>query len=407
MKLQLCHFAWASVGACLVSAGLAWAMPATVAAEDATGLAVESVRMFPNLRIRRPVVIGNAGDGTNRIFVCEEQGVIRVFPNDQTVEDTQVFLDMESRVQYADKMNEEGMLGMAFHPQYKENGQFFLYYTARDPERTSIISRFRVSKDDPNKADPESEEVLMRIKQPFWNHNGGTLAFGPDGYLYIALGDGGARDDPLKSAQDLKQLLGSILRIDVDKATATQRYSIPTDNPFVDVKGAKPEIYAYGFRNIWRMSFDRKTGQLWAGDVGQDLWEEIDIVVKGGNYGWSVREAMHPATPKQGPAGTPSPLGDKLIEPVFEYNHEVGKSITGGYVYRGKKVPALAGKYLYADYVGGQIWALDYDMAKKKVVANYLIDDNDRPVITFGEDEQGEVYYSDAFGMIYGFQPKK
>jgi len=370
-------------------------------ADERSAIAVESGRAFPQLRIRRPVVLTNAGDGSDRIFVCEEQGVIRWFKNDQSVKEAQVFLDFEDRVQYADKMNEEGLLGLAFHPKFKENGEFFVYYTSQAPASTSIISRFRVSSDDPNKADPDSEERIFELKQPFWNHNGGTIKFGPDGFLYVALGDGGKRDDPLQAGQDLTQLLGSILRIDVDSKSEGRKYGIPKDNPFVDKADAKPEIYAYGFRNIWRMSFDRKTGVLWAGDVGQDTWEEIDIVVKGGNYGWSIREAKH----KFGPMGV-GPRKD-LIEPIWEYKHDVGKSITGGVVYRGKNAPAMEGMYLYADYVGGQVWALDYNFDKKKVEGNYLIVDNDRPIITFGEDEHGEAYYTDAFGMIYGFTAAK
>ncbi len=371
-------------------------------------LSIQTERAFPNLRIRRPIVLTNAADGSDRVFVAEQQGVVRFFANDQNVKNTTVFLDIESRVEYKDKENEEGLLGLAFHPDYKKNGEFFIYYTTTDTPQTSVISRFRISKDDPNKADPASEEELLRIKQPFWNHNGGTIVFGPDGYLYIALGDGGKANDPFDNAQNLGTLLGSVLRIDVNHKSDGKNYAIPKDNPFVGRKGARPEIWAYGLRNIWRMSFDRQTGELWAGDVGQNLWEEIDILVSGGNYGWNIREGKNPFGPKgAGPH-------KNLIEPIWEFHHAVdGKSITGGGVYRGKKLPELQGAYLYADYVSGRVWALQYDRKEKVVLGNHLLKPGasvsvkNMPVITFGEDEAGEVYFTDAFGMIYRFNQAK
>lgn len=375
------------------------ASPNSVCSAEADTVQAEAVRAFPNLRIRRPIVFTNAGDGTDRVFVAEQQGVIRVFPNDSNVDETAVFLDIEEQVVYKEKENEEGFLGMAFHPKYKENGEFFVYYTTTDAPHTSVISRFRVSQNDPNQADPSSEEELLRVPQPFWNHNGGTLVFGPDGYLYIALGDGGNANDPDGNGQNLGTLLGSLLRIDVDHQEQGRKYAIPKDNPFVGVEGARGEIWAYGLRNVWRMSFDRQTGTMWAGDVGQNLWEEIDIIVRGGNYGWNLREGFHPF----GPAGVEA--RDDLIEPVWEYNHSVGKSITGGNVYRGSQAPALNGMYLYADYVTNMIWALDYDLQAEKVVANHEIKGvTDTPVITFGEDEAGELYFTDVFGRIFTFR---
>ncbi len=335
----------------------------------------------------RPIVLTHAGDGSNRVFVATQRGVIHVFENDPNVKSSTVFADFSDRVHYFDKQNEEGLLGFAFHPNYKKNGEFFLYYTSEKEPQTSIISRFKVSKEDPNKADPASEEEIMRLKQPFWNHNGGTLCFGPDGYLYIGLGDGGSANDPHGNGQNLGTLLGSILRIDIDHKADGKNYAIPKDNPFVNKEGARPEIYAYGLRNVWRISFDRETGTLWCGDVGQNLWEEINIITKGGNYGWNLREAAHTF----GPHG--SDAREDLIDPIWEYDHEVGKSITGGVVYRGKKVPELVGAYLYADYVTGKIWALRYDEKAKKVVSNYIIPTPKMPVISFGEDEQGEVYF--------------
>lgn len=365
---------------------------------DTSPLRLRAKRAFPELRFRRPIVLTHAGDGTNRVFVAEQQGVIRVFNNDQEAEETTVFLDHESKVAYKDEQNEEGLLGLAFHPQYKQNGHFFLYYTTRDTPLTSVISRFTVSKNDPQKADPKSEVELLRITQPFWNHNGGTLAFGPDGHLYIALGDGGKANDPFSNGQNLETLLGSILRIDVDHKDPEKNYAIPKDNPFAGRgKKARPEIWAYGVRNIWRMSFDRETGLCWAGDVGQDLWEEINIIKKGGNYGWNLREGKH----KFGPGGV-GPSKD-FVEPIFEYHHDIGKSITGGHVYRGKRLPELVGAYVYADYVAGNVWALRYDAAKKQVTANQIIESDKLPVMSFGEDQEGEIYYTTPFGILYHF----
>ncbi len=391
--------------ACITSAILCVAISASLHAEVKTGdLPVQSVRAFSNLKFRRPIVITHAGDGSDRIFIAEQYGTIRVLPNDQAAKESAEFLNIEDRVIYKDSENEEGFLGMAFHPKYKKNGELFVYYTTKDTPHTSVISRFRVSKDDPSKADPKSEEELMRIKQPFWNHNGGTLAFGPDGYLYIGLGDGGKANDPFKAGQDLSTILGKILRIDVDHKADGKNYAIPKDNPFVAEKNARPEIYAYGFRNVWRLSFDTKTGVLWAGDVGQDTWEEIDIVVKGGNYGWNIREGLHKFAGKT----DATPAG--MIDPIWEYHHDIGKSITGGHVYRGKRVPELTGKYIYGDYVSKKQWALDYDFENKKVVANYTIPHGPvEPlnIMSYGEDENGEVYFTESFGRIFWFAPKK
>lgn len=362
-------------------------------------LPLETVRAFPELDFRRPIVLTHAGDGSNRVFIAEQYGKVHVLPNDQSADETKVFLDIENQVVYKNTENEEGFLGMAFHPKYQENGEFFVYYTTTDAPHTSVISRFRVSKDDPDKADPDFEEEILRIKQPFWNHNGGTIIFGPDGYLYVGLGDGGKANDPLGAGQDKSMLLGSILRIDIDRKEDGKNYAVPKDNPFVNEKGARPEIYAYGFRNVWRMAFDSQTGVLWAGDVGQDLWEEIDLVVKGGNYGWNLREGMH----KFGAKGS-QPRSD-LIDPIWEYHHKVGKSITGGTVYRGKKLPKLQGKYVYADYVAGKIWALKYDDKAKKVVANYTIAGGEnKPVMSFGTDQADEIYFTDSFGRIFTFR---
>ncbi|MCH2201579.1 MAG: PQQ-dependent sugar dehydrogenase [Fuerstiella sp.] len=374
-----------------------------------TALNVSVERAFPEISFERPLVITHANDETNRVFVAEQEGVIKVFPNDQEVEEAAVFLDIRNQVVYRDNKNEEGLLGLAFHPDYKNNGHFFLYYTTTDADLTSVVTRFTVSKDDPHQADSQSEVELMRIKQPYWNHNGGTLAFGPDGLLYIALGDGGNGGDPLSHGQNLTTLLGSILRIDVDQQDDGKNYAVPADNPFVGMmvptnsRGDKQapaagEIYAYGFRNVWRLSFDKNTGSLWAADVGQNLWEEINIVQAGGNYGWNVRESKHWFRPDG------NDNRNDLIDPVWEYHHDVGKSITGGAVYRGSRVPELKGKYVYADYVSGLLWALDYDPDSDSVNGNYSLTGRNQPVMSFGEDEAGDVYFSTPFGQLFRFR---
>jgi len=374
-----------------------------------TSLAVSTERAFPNLEFKRPIVMTHAGDGTNRVFVAEQEGIIKVFRNDQETEDASVFLDIEERCVYRDDKNEEGLLGFAFHPKFKQNGEFFVYYTSTEADLLSKISRFRVSKDNPNVADPASEEVILRVPQPFWNHNGGTIVFGGDGFLYIALGDGGSGNDPNGNGQNLTTLLGSILRIDIDHKSDGKNYSIPKDNPFVGrtvpagprgkIVPVCEEIYAYGLRNVWRMAFDRKTGSLWAGDVGQNLWEEINIIKSGGNYGWNIREAKHWFRPDGNDADRPD-----LIEPILEYHHDIGKSITGGSVYRGTRVPELVGKYIYADYVSGLLWALEYDEAAGKVVANYSLTGDKLPVMSFGEDEKGDIYFTTPFGSLFRFR---
>lgn len=341
-------------------------------------------------RIRniRPMTLTHAGDNSNRIFAGTQRGAIYVFPNDRQVKQARFFLDLRSKVADWKKNNEEGFLGLAFHPDYATNGYFYVYYTSASETRTSIVSRFQVSDNSPNKADPESESIVMKIPQPFSNHNGGSIAFGKDGYLYIGLGDGGGRNDPLRNGQNLSTLMGSILRIDINRQEDGKGYAVPSDNPFVGREGARPEIYAYGFRNVWRMTVDRETGDLWAADVGQDFWEEINVVQAGGNYGWSVREASFPFN------NIALAKDQQVIEPVWEYDHQTGKSITGGFVYRGKRIPELRGMYVYADYISGRVWALQYDAETGRAVKNVNIMSAGFPVLAFGEDEQGEIYYT-------------
>ncbi len=364
---------------------------------DQTPLEVRIEQVFGELTFDRPLILTHAGDGTNRLFIAGQHGQVHVLPNDPSVTDTTLFLDWTAKTARYEQANEEGFLGMAFHPKFKQNGQFFVYYTAVDKPRRSVISRFTVDRENPNRADAKSEQIVIEIPQPYPNHNGGTIEFGPDGYLYVGMGDGGSGEDPHGNGQKLDTLLGKVLRIDIDQREGDRGYAIPKDNPFVGQSGARPEIWALGIRNIWRLSFDRQTGDLWAGEVGQNIWEEVNLITRGGNYGWNPRESMHRfKTTGSGPSS-------EFIEPLWEYHHELGKSITGGNVYRGKKVPELAGCYLYADYVTGRIWALKYDRDTRRVTANKPIFGNVSPVITFGEDQEGEVYFTTVNGGVFRF----
>ncbi len=349
---------------------------------------------FPKLFFDRPVDIQHAGDGLGRLFVVEQEGVIRVFENQSSVSRTDVFLDIRDRVRSAG--GEEGLLGLAFHPNFESTGWFFVNYTASNPRRT-VISRFAVREGEENQADPTSELVILEAPQPFGNHNGGQLRFGPDGYLYIAFGDGGSGGDPQENAQNLSNLLGSIARIDIDNPEANRNYGIPADNPFLGALcgplGCRDEIYAYGLRNPWRFSFDRDTGDLWTGDVGQNGFEEINVVVRGGNYGWDIMEATHCFEP---PTGCDT---SGLELPVWEYGRSEGASITGGFVYRGEETPGLVGAYIYGDFVSGRIWALQLSEGGEPENTELL--DTSLFIATFGEDEAGDVYIGAFDGRIY------
>ncbi|MGZ4885701.1 MAG: PQQ-dependent sugar dehydrogenase, partial [Halobacteriota archaeon] len=302
---------------------------------------------FPNVQFKDPVGIYTPGDQSNRLFVVEQAGVIKVFQNNESVNNAAVFLNISDRVISGGEL---GLLGLAFPRQFNESGFFYVYYTSNNPLR-SVVSRFSVSKTNVNQADVNSEEVLLQVGQPFSNHNGGQISFGPDGYLYIGLGDGGGAGDPLGNGQNRSTLLGKILRIDVNSASGSLNYSIPRDNPFVgNNQGFREEIYAYGLRNPWRFSFDPTTGLLWVGDVGQDRIEEVDIVKSGGNYGWNIMEGSSCYSPPSGCNQT------GLSLPIWEYNHSIGYSVTGGFVYRGAALPELVGSYVYGDYGSGRIW---------------------------------------------------
>jgi glucose/arabinose dehydrogenase len=357
---------------------------------------VNSIQLAPVVSgLQRPLYLTHAFD--DRLFVLEQVGRIRIIENGQLLNDP--FLDIRDRV--GSVANEQGLLGLAFHPDYATAGAagfgyFWVNYT--DYNGHTQISRFSVSANDPNRADPASEVVYLSVRQPYGNHNGGVIKFGPDGYLYAGLGDGGSANDPLDAGQDLTNLLGKILRLDVNYVAET--YAIPSDNPFVGIEGALPEIWAYGLRNPWRMSFDRATGDLYIADVGQNQWEEVNFQPSessgGENYGWSIMEGNHCF--RQGQCNT-----DGLEMPIFEYPHSEGCSVTGGYVYRGQEFPAMGGNYFVADYCRGTIWRLIRQGTgwESAVVLNSGL-----VIPSFGEDVNGELYVLDFnSGGVFTVQP--
>ena len=328
--------------------------------------------------------LANAGDNSGDLYAVEQRGVIWRIAADGTVDRTP-FLDISTQVSCC---GERGLLGLAFHPEYEANHRVFVNYTDRDGN--TVVAEFSAVD---GYVDPNSERRLFDIKQPFANHNGGMLAFGPDGYLYIGTGDGGSQGDPRGNGQSMDTLLGKILRIDVDSGAP---YGIPDDNPFAD--GSNPEIWDLGLRNPWRFSFDRQTGDLWIGDVGQNMYEEVNVepAGQGGrNYGWNTMEGMHCFAV----SGCPR---DGLTLPVAEYKHAEGCSITGGYVYRASALPRLAGLYVFADYCSGRLWALDAATALTAGAAEPTQYDT-MPInpTSFGEDEAGELYIVDAAGHVY------
>jgi glucose/arabinose dehydrogenase len=349
---------------------------------------------FANLPVmENPVELTAPDDGTGRLFVVSQKGVIHEFSNTTDVSTKNIFLDITSKVTSGGEL---GLLGLAFSPDFKTSGVFYVNYTRKNPSLETVIARYKVSAANPNAADVSSEEILLTYAQPFENHKGGKLAFGNDKFLYIAVGDGGSGGDPNGNGQNKKQLLGKILRIDVSKTGTATKYAIPDDNPFKgSTDGTREEIYSYGMRNPWRFSFDRTTGWLWAADVGQDKVEEVDIIEKGDNYGWNILE---------GNDCYKTANCDKtgLQLPIWSYNHgTLGASVTGGYVCRDKNLPGLIGKYVYGDYASGNIWALT--SSGKQATANDLIGKvNANSLSSFGEDSNSNLYilnYGD--GKIY------
>lgn len=355
---------------------------------------------FPSLSaFSLPIELTHADDGTNRLFVVQQRGIIYVFENNPAVTTRKVFLNIASRV--SSTGSETGLLGLAFHPQYPDSPYFYVNYTNTiSAQLRTFIARYTVSSSNPDSALYGSEKILLSFDQPFTNHNGGKIAFGKDGYLYIGSGDGGSGNDPGNRAQNRTNLLGKILCINVDSADTGLNYSIPTTNPFYkNSSGFREEIYAYGIRNPWKFSFDELTGALWMGDVGQDAREEIDTVINGGNYGWRLMEG-NICTPAVNAACNDT-VG--LLRPVFDYpnlNPPLDGSITGGFVYRGSAIPALYGKYIYGDYISGRTFMLTYQGVPTPV--NVQISDEAYTISTFGTDKDGNIFlFAYGTGRIY------
>jgi glucose/arabinose dehydrogenase len=337
--------------------------------------------------LNRPVYVTHAGDNTGRLFVVEQTGRILILTDGAII--SPPFLDIVSIV--GSDASEQGLLSVAFHPDYPNNGLFYVNYT--DKQGNTVIASYSLF-DNPDLADPNSAEILMTIGQPYSNHNGGQISFGPDGYLYIGMGDGGAAGDPQNRAQNLGTVLGKILRIDVDNADP---YGAPENNPFVNHDKARPEIWSYGWRNPWRFSFDLATGDMYIADVGQNQFEEVDMEPAGSpgqNYGWRLMEGFHCFNPSQ---CDPSTLG--VVQPVAEYDHNLGCSITGGYVYRGTQFPTLNGVYFYGDFCSGIIWGIRHQSDNSRSEAQLL--QSRKSISSFGQDEVGEVYLVDHRGNIF------
>ncbi|HEY3853012.1 MAG TPA: PQQ-dependent sugar dehydrogenase [Verrucomicrobiae bacterium] len=360
-----------------------------------------------------------APDGSGRFAILEQDGRILLARKGSDGSAAKPLMDISEREPHAS--TEQGLLSLAFHPGFKTNSLFYIFYCQQNPRRT-ILSELKISTNDPDCADTNSERILLEIPQPADVHKAGLASFGPDGFLYLSVGDGGGQNDENGAAQNTSTLRGKILRLDVNtRATlpmhgsnVTLPYGIPSDNPFINEQdlrenGVRKEIWAYGLRNPWRYSWDRETGELWAGDVGQDKWEEIDLIVKGGNYGWGPREGAH--------YFKPGPEGAHYIDPVMEYphktnlmaealfpSHSIGASVTGGYVYRGHKHPSLRGIYIYADYALGTIWGFRYQKGKATDSATML--DQPKNITSFTEDLDGELYVLAYDGRIFSIAAK-
>lgn len=351
--------------------------------------AVELVRVLAGEKLDRPLHLATVPGGGRRMVVVEQAGLVRHFLP-EAAKAAGTMLDIRARVSTDGR--EEGLLSVAFHPRFQQNRYLFAYYSAAGPRR-SVISRFKIGPDSLS-AIPGSETIILEVSQPYGNHNGGQLAFGPDAYLYIGLGDGGAGGDPLGHGQNARTLLGSILRIDIDRRAGGRAYAIPKDNPFVfSGDGRRQEIWAYGLRNPWRFSFDRKTGVLYAGDVGQNTIEEIDMIFKGANYGWNKLEGTLCFKPPRSCAR----LG--MAPPISQYKHDQGQSVTGGFVYRGSRISWLRGRYVFGDFMSGRIWSIPGGMGGRRRPKPLL--ETSLSISSFGEDVDGELYVVDLKGRLF------
>jgi len=358
-----------------------------------TAPTITTEAVFTNLSFTQPVALIQAPGDSTRWFVVEKAGLIRVFANDQNTASASIFLDIRSLV---NATGEGGLLGLAFHPNFPVTPEVFVSYTRSGAPLVSYVSRF-LSTDSGQTLNAATEEVILTVDQPATNHNGGNVAFGPDDFLYVGFGDGGGGGDPDGNGQDTSTLMGAIVRLDVEGGSP---YGIPAGNPFeanaVCTGGSGvddcPEIYAWGLRNPWRFSFDTVTSKLWAGDVGQGDWEEVDVITAGGNYGWNVREGAHCFNPATGCANT-------FIEPVSEYDHGLGRSITGGLVYRGTTISELAGWYLFGDFTSGRLFGIPEDSVAG--IVPEIFAETGLQIVSFGQDTDGEIYVLSFVGTIH------
>jgi glucose/arabinose dehydrogenase len=394
----------------------AWLL-AVVAACQVEGQPLPKITLcpvFPKLQCSNLVWMEQAPDGSDRFAIVEQDGRVLIVQKGADGSKAKEFLNIEDRQPHVS--TEQGLLSLAFHPGFKTNGLFYLYYSRQNPRRT-VLSEWKVSASDPDLADTNAERILLEIPQPSEVHKGGLLSFGSDGFLYAGIGDGGGQNDEFGAAQNTSTVRGKILRIDVNTrstiglhgAREMLPYGLPAGNPFIHEpdfweNSVRKEIWAYGLRNPWRFSWDRQTGQMWAGDVGQDKWEEIDLIVKGGNYGWGLREGAH--------YFKPGPEGARYIDPVMEYphntnllsetafpRHSIGACVIGGYVYRGAKHPSLRGIYIYADYALGTIWGFRY--TNGKVVDYGALLEQPKNITSFAQDLEGELYVLTMDGHIF------
>lgn len=363
----------------------------TTVTDSFESIAYEIVEAYENLSFEQPLYFTSATSDSNSVFVVERTGKIYIFENTPAVSEKEILIDLSDRISLDG--SEMGLLGLAFHPEFKENGYFYVNYTN---SLGTILSRFEANPLT-YETNPDSEMILMEFPQPYPNHNGGHIAFGPDGYLYIGTGDGGGSGDPQDNAQSLAEIYGKLLRIDVDTQTNGLPYGIPGENPFAgNEEGYREEIFAYGLRNPWKFSFDTERERLWLADVGQNRIEEINVVEAGKNYGWRLMEGTMEYAPEEAMEDI------ALEEPIWEYDHSEGQSITGGYVYYGEDTSNLKSSYIYGDFVSGKLWALW--MTEEKSVKNVEIADTDLMISSFGLDEKGELIIVDFNGKLYRLQ---
>jgi len=372
----------------LLLAGLLTGCGSKSTAQPITGGPIPALVLTPVVSgLTNPVDLEFPNDGTGRMFVVQQPGSIRIGVNGSLT--ATPFLDITAKVNFGGEM---GLLGLAFHPQFTQNHLFYVHYDRTVASQIqSVISEFHVSTTDPNQADPASERILLTVNQPFGNHKGGQIVFGPDGFLYIGFGDGGSGGDPMGNGQNLQTLLGKMLRIDVNSQSGGKQYAIPPSNPFAN-SGGLPEIWAYGLRNPWRFSFERGGTRLFVGDVGQDKFEEVDILEAGKNYGWNVMEGLHCYNPSSGCTMT------GLTMPIVEYPHTDGEAVMGGFVYRGTAISGLSGAYIFGDYISGTMWKLVESPPGTWTRTTLL--STGRNISSFGQDTAGELYVVDYSGSV-------